>query len=109
MSDEEPKVAEETSARIRISYEEAVEFFLALTPNGNCPLCKSDRWEIPTDQTHKGDVFLLPAGGMRGGKRAYNLGLECKTCGFVRVHRANLIREWLDGDRAVPEAPSDEV
>jgi hypothetical protein len=83
---------------VQITFDEAVRFFVAVTASSSCYVCKADKWEIPFHAENNKLCFLIPVGARQGGVGAHNLNLECTSCGLIRTHRAETMREWLDAN-----------
>jgi hypothetical protein len=79
-----------------IPYDEAVRFFTNVTKVGSCPMCGTDGWSISIDGENTRLCYLQPSGSLHHGKPGFDLVVDCANCGFLRVHRANTIKRWLD-------------
>lgn len=86
-----------------VSYDDAVRFLTEVTPGGKCPMCGTNTWAIAIRADDHTLCYFQHSGFDRGGESAYSLSIDCNTCGYVRVHRAQKIITWLDGNRTKEE------
>ncbi|WP_422768371.1 hypothetical protein [Pseudomonas fulva] len=80
-----------------LEFDDAVRFFQTVCDEARCPACGSRKWEIPTTEEND-EICLVVRSGIVGpdGSPVFNLAIECRICGFVRVHRADFLLEWVE-------------
>jgi Zn ribbon nucleic-acid-binding protein len=88
---------------MKILFDDAVRFLIALSPSSKCPACSEEKWIVPYADEEQQFAFLTPLVVSYGNEPAYNLALECAKCGFVREHRARFVEEWIAANPVVAE------
>jgi hypothetical protein len=98
-----PSSDEAETQQLNIYFDEAVRFFKSQSSPGECPMCKSVSWALPSEI--EGSPLSLSDSGMRtlDDSPVLELKIICNVCGFLRAHRASFIREWLDKNPAGDE------
>lgn len=90
-----------------ITYDQAVKFFQAVTPNAKCFACGHDSWTV---MTSKDDDLTSEAGlPLNGtGPHYYPVILTiCGKCGFVKPHHSHVLLKWLEENEESAEPDTD--
>lgn len=78
----------------RVLYSDAIRFLTALTADGKCPMCGTNSWNVATKGTNPAECELSPSNLSQSGSPEGDVQLDCKVCGYVRLHRSYLIISW---------------
>lgn len=95
----------DTRPAIILEFDDAVRFFLSASAHSPCFVCGTDSWQIPTRNDNMQLCMLTRELHEQNGERIHTLAVECKRCGFIRQHRAEIILDWLNAN---PESGDDE-
>jgi hypothetical protein len=79
-----------------ISFEDIAEFIKERVRNHLCPCCSTNDWTVVGDADHLLGIVGAPkTGGFEIPPPIIPVvGLECKNCGYVRVHTLARIALW---------------
>jgi hypothetical protein len=90
-------------ARI-LPYADAIRFLNALTKDGECPMCKTNLWNIKIYSGDGAYCLLEPVASFSGDAPWYKLNLDCNACGYLRSHKASVVKNWIEHNPETPEA-----
>lgn len=93
-------------SKFDVTADDFVDFLVAVTPNSKCPGCGGDQWTTLSPMQEDADTYrlALPIRNADRPKITPAFGLSCNTCGFIRLHMAATVKNWVeDRNRARTE------
>lgn len=93
----------------KLKFEEVVSFLKEKNQETKCPVCDGGSWVVLLDEDSEDDIVnRIKLYIAHKPSKVYSaFGAVCDNCGFIRLHHAGAVFNWLDNNDGDSEPESE--